>query len=164
VTDEVLATIRPTLLRRGFAVGLLAFLGVVLVYLGFAGEGAGPVLRIVFVLMGAGSLVLSQHVWKVTDVLLILTETKLADSEGRVLCTTEEIVAMQRSAFEFKPSNGFAVKLTHKAERAWVPGIWWRYGRRLGVGGVVSKQEAKLMADIMALRLKMPEIEKMMDE
>ncbi len=159
MTDEVLATIAPSRARRGMAVALLLALGVVLVYLGFTAPEAGPGLRLFFIVAGAGALALAERVWRLTGVSLILTEAGLRDSDGRLLVRTEDIEKVERSAFAFKPSNGFAVRLARRAEWAWVPGLWWRYGRRLGVGGLVSKNEAKMMADIMALRLRMPEIQ-----
>ncbi len=164
MTDEVLATIAPSAARRGLAVFFLGALGVTLIYLGFVGEGVGFVLKILFLALGAGALALADRVWRATGVSLLLTEDALVDSTGRILCRTEDIEAIERSAFAFKPSNGFAVKLKRKTEPAYVPGLWWRYGQRLGVGGTVAKQEAKLMADIMALRLKMPDIQAALDE
>lgn len=155
MTDEVLATITPSRFRRGLAVALLAGLGALLMYLGFNDDSIGYGLRMAFAGLGTGGLVLAERVWRLTAVSLILTEAGLLDSNGRVLCLTEEVAHVERNAFAFKPSNGFAVKLTRPAARAWVPGLWWRYGRRLGVGGVVSKHEAKAMADVMALRLRM---------
>ena len=40
------------------------------------------------------------------------------------------------------------VKLSRRMTAGWAPGVWWRFGRRLGVGGSVSGFEAKAMAEM----------------
>lgn len=72
---------------------------------------------------------------------------------GRPLALMEDIQEIERGMFALKPSNGFVVRLKTKAAPAWAPGLWWRTGRRLGVGGVTSAGAAKAMADLLALRL-----------
>jgi hypothetical protein len=52
-----------------------------------------------------------------------------------------------------KPSNGFTVVMETKQPRAWAPGLWWRVGRRVGVGGVTGASQTKFMAEQIALRL-----------
>ena len=156
MTDEALAVITPSLFRRGMAVGLLGALGVVLVYLALGGEEAGFGLRALFLALGTGALVLAERVWRTTAASLVLTEAGLFEDNGRLLCTSEDMAAIERGAFAFKPSNGFAIKLARPGSRAWAPGLWWRMGRRLGVGGGVSKSEAKAMADLISLRLRPP--------
>jgi len=37
--------------------------------------------------------------------------------------------------------------------RAWSPGMWWRMGRRVGIGGTVAAGPAKFMAEQIALRI-----------
>ena len=34
--------------------------------------------------------------------------------------------------------------------RVWRPGIWWRIGRRVGIGGVMPGHQTKAMAEILA--------------
>jgi hypothetical protein len=82
-----------------------------------------------------------------------LTETEIRTSNGEVLARMDEILAVDRGAFAFKPSNGFTLKLNTKKPRAWAPGLWWRFGRRVGVGGVTSAGQAKFMAEQIALRI-----------
>lgn len=154
--EDILVTIRPAQWRRGMAVGMLGALGVLLVWLALGSQEVGLGLRAMFLGTGAAALVMSERIWRTTGVSLILTERGLHDSNGRELCRTEDMAAVERSAFAFKPSNGFAIRLKRPMPRAWVPGLWWRFGKRLGVGGVVSKHQAKAMADFIALRLNPP--------
>jgi hypothetical protein len=59
----------------------------------------------------------------------------------------DQIRSVERGVFAFKPSNGFTIRLKSKAPAAWQPGLWWRAGRSVGVGGVTSSTPAKFMAE-----------------
>ena len=61
--------------------------------------------------------------------------------------------SVDRGLFAFKPSNGFVVVLSQGGWRGWAPGLWWRLGRRLGVGGVTSAAQAKAMAEILSIEI-----------
>jgi hypothetical protein len=63
------------------------------------------------------------------------------------------IRSVERGAFAFKPSHGFTLVMKEKQPRAWAPGLWWRLGRRVGVGGVTSAGQTKFMAEQIALRI-----------
>jgi len=153
MTDDVLAEIRPTFVRRFLAIGMLIALGAVLVYLGLGSSAAGFVLQVLFLALGVGALLLAERVRRATAVSLELTETGLRESGGRMICAMADIATVERGAFAFKPSNGFVIRLKAAAPRAWAPGLWWRFGRRLGVGGVTSSAQARFMADMIAMRL-----------
>ena len=68
------------------------------------------------------------------------------------------IASVDRGAFAFKPSNGFTVRLKSPAPRAWLPGLWWRLGRRVGVGGATPGKAARDMADVITILLKDPDV------
>ena len=36
---------------------------------------------------------------------------------------------------------------------AWAPGMWWRVGRRVGVGGLTGGAESRAVADALAAML-----------
>ena len=65
----------------------------------------------------------------------------------------EEVEALERGLFAFKPSNGFLIRTRAPKPRGWQPGLWWRVGRRIGIGGVTSAGQAKAMSEIMAALL-----------
>ena len=108
-------------------------------------------------LLGVGALVLfgAYRVWVATGRDILLTPEGLREEDGRILCRIEDIDHVQRGAFAFKPSNGFVVVLKDTVPRArgWAPGLWWRMGRRIGVGGVTSPGAGKAMADVLSARL-----------
>ncbi|WP_172293570.1 hypothetical protein [Pseudoruegeria sp. HB172150] len=154
MSEEVLARVGPSPARRWLAVTILIVLGGLLVYLSVMSAEAGLLVQGLLLVLGIGSVVMGDRIRKATETWVELTEDGLRDGHGRVLCRMDEIEGVERGAFAFKPSNGFLVRLKTPGERAWQPGLWWRLGRRLGIGGVTPAAQAKVMADIIALRLK----------
>ena len=145
--------LHPSPIRRVFSAAMMLFLGALLVYVALA-TGTMPVFwRLVLTVFGLASLYAAMRSWNMTATHLVLTQDALEDAEGRILCRVDEIEKVERGAFALKPSNGFVVVLKSRAPRAWAPGLWWRFGRRVGVGGVTPAGETKAMADILASRL-----------
>lgn len=78
---------------------------------------------------------------------------RLVDNSGVEICTLDEIETVEKGFALFKPSNGFALLLTRSRPRGWSPGLWWRVGRRVGVGGATPGRSAKGMADAITIAL-----------
>jgi len=97
--------------------------------------------------------VLAEKMRRDTAVHLELTEDELRDSRGRLLARIADIKGIERGTFAFKPSSGFLLRLNAPADRAWAPGLWWRFGRSVGVGGVTGSREGKYMAETIAALL-----------
>ena len=74
----------------------------------------------------------------------------LYDQDGTLIARIDNIKRMDRGILAFKPSNGFILLLTEPMPRAWRPGLWWRFGRRVGVGGVTSAGMTKGMSEILS--------------
>ncbi|SFG15741.1 hypothetical protein SAMN04488020_101345 [Palleronia marisminoris] len=148
---ETLAELHASMPRRIFGVSMLGALAVLLGWLGATaptGIGARFVLLIVAVLAAYGAVAL----WRATAQAVFLTEAGLVQSDGRILAAMDEIAGVERGLFAVKPSNGFLVRLNRSRPFAWAPGLWWRWGRRLGVGGMTRAAQAKTMADILTLK------------
>ena len=145
--EKVLAVLAPSPARRWFAIATVLTLGATLLSLGTAAPTAGPGWKIFLLALGAGSLALAETLRRSTSVSLVLTESELRDSAGRQLCRVADIAGVDRGAFAFKPSNGFLVRLVVPGEWVWRPGLWWRLGKRVGVGGATSGVQGKFMAD-----------------
>jgi hypothetical protein len=60
---------------------------------------------------------------------------------------------VDRGTFAFKPSNGFLLRTETRQPRLWQPGLYWRTGRRIGVGGITRAAESKALADLIAIKL-----------
>ncbi len=138
--------------RRLFAVAALVGLGALIVALALS-PGVGPVGRIGLIAIGAVTVWMANILRRATVAELILDADTLHDDQGRVLARMADVVQVERGPFALKPSNGFTLILRDRAPRAWAPGLWWRMGRRVGVGGVVSAGQAKFMAECIAMRI-----------
>ncbi len=155
MSDTVLAVAAPSPVRRWIAVSMLIALGALVVWLAATAPTMATGARIG--LFGAGALAfyMAERMRRATETWIELTGSELRDGRGRVLCGIGDIAGIDRGAFAFKPSNGFTVRLKHTAgARAWQPGMWWRIGPRIGVGGVIPAAQTKYMADVIALRLR----------
>jgi hypothetical protein len=154
MTDApVLARLHASPVRRAVGLSMLVAIGAFLVWVAFARPPEAPVWRLFLLLAGAGALWLAERMRRATRRRLELTREVLRDSSGRVLARVDEIRSIERGAFAFKPSGGFLLKLSRAPGAAWQPGLWWRLGRRVGVGGVTVGNEAKYMAEVIAAML-----------
>ncbi len=138
--------------RRVLAGLILSALALLLLWIAVAvPAGAGWRLA-----MGAaGGLVGSAlcAMWSGTRGALELREEGLVLPNGRLLAAMAEIRGVDRGMFAMKPSNGFVLRLASARRPAWVPGLYWRFGRRLGVGGITEAGASRAMADILSIRL-----------
>lgn len=72
---------------------------------------------------------------------------RLYDDAGVEICAFDEIATVERGMALFKPSSGFVLTLREEKPRAWSPGLWWRIGKRVGVGGATPGRAGRDMAD-----------------
>lgn len=149
MTDPIL-TLGPSAPRRLFALVVLYLLAALLIILAGQAPNPTPWARAVLFVSGVVALIGAEALRRATRIAIHLTETELVTSAGEVLCRLDDVVAVDRGVFAFKPSNGFVLKLVAPAPRAWAPGIWWRIGRRVGIGGITHAAPAKAMAEAIA--------------
>lgn len=148
-TLPVLAELRPSPPRRLVGIVLLAVLGGALVYLALAYPADVFGWTVFLLVFGACCLWLAVRMWQCTGQGLRLTRLALSDSDGVVLARVDQIRAVNRGVFAFKPAGGFTLQLAESAPRGWAPGLWWRLGRSVGVGGVTHRHEARYMAEVL---------------
>ena len=153
MSDEVLAVVRASTMRRGLGVATLALLGFVVVYTAVMRPPAEPAWQMFLILVGVFALWAAEKMRRATLLAVELTQDSLRSSDGEVIATLEQINSVDRSMFAFKPSNGFILRLNVRAPGRWLPGLWWRMGKRVGIGGVTAGSQAKTMADILAAML-----------
>ncbi|MFN4129364.1 MAG: hypothetical protein ACK4GC_06060, partial [Paracoccaceae bacterium] len=130
----ILAELRPSPPRRIVGVAMLATLGGVLTYVALAYPQASFGWTVFLLGFGVASLWLAVQMWQATRHGLVLTREVLRDHAGTVLARVDQIRAVNRGVFAFKPAGGFTLALTQAAARGWAPGLWWRLGRSVGVG------------------------------
>ncbi|WP_103336121.1 hypothetical protein [Pseudotabrizicola formosa] len=148
-TQPVLAELRPSPPRRGVGVTVLAVMGGFMVYLAMARPSEQIGWTVFLLGFGLAGLWLAVRMWQSTGQGLRLTRTALIDHNGMVLTRVDQIRAVRRGVFAFKPAGGFTLLLAAPAPRGWAPGLWWRLGRSVGVGGVTHRHEARYMAEVL---------------
>jgi hypothetical protein len=146
---EVLATITPKPARRWFAVGATGLLGTILIYIAASTPPVDIAWLLFLIAMGALCLYWSWRVWTATGVALELTRTELRERGGRQLCLVDNIGRVDGGVFAFKPAAGFLIHLREPMGRFYAPGLWWRTGRRIAVGGVTSRAEGKAVSELL---------------
>jgi hypothetical protein len=151
--DEVLASVSASTMRRMMGLGMVFALGAMLVWMGVQYPGGDIGWRVFLLALGAVMLWLGEAMRRATLLTLELTATQLRDSSGTVLAEMDQVVAVTRGAFAMKPSHGFSLTMRAAQGRRWLPGLWWRMGRRVGVGGVTPGSETKYMSDIISAML-----------
>lgn len=140
-------------MRRVLGLAVMGALAGLLLYVAAVRPPATAGWRVFLLALGGGTLILGEAMRRATGRALQLTRTGLFDSDGREVARIDRIAGVDRGAFAFKPSNGFTLRLTEPGPRAWAPGVWWRLGRRVGVGGVTPAGETRAMADLLSAML-----------
>lgn len=153
MTDP-LAELRASAARRFIGVGTMFGLGALLLWLGLS-QAFDNVLWQVFVIACAGvALFAGMRMQQATALHIELHEDGVYDSDGVLLAALDDIETVERGMLAFKPSNGFMIRTKTPQARRWRPGLYWIMGRRVGVGGVTAASHSKVMADIIALKLR----------
>jgi len=150
--DEVLATVQASAPRRWTGVGMLAIVGTLVIYVALASPPE-LIWQVFLLVVGGAAFWLAYRMWHVTVDRIELTHTQLRTGAGQVIADVEDIEAVDRGVFAFKPSNGFLLRTRSKAANNWAPGLWWRLGHRVGVGGMTAAAETKFMSEILSAML-----------
>lgn len=145
---ETLAILRPAPVRRVALVMTAGVLGILLVMVGLDAPQGGLALRASFIAVGLALIAAGWRVWHMTAVDLVLTSDELRQSDGRVICALADIVKVERGLAALRPATGFALALRQPQSFGWVPGLWWRRGSRVGIGGMTTRASAKALAEV----------------
>jgi hypothetical protein len=133
------------------ATGMIAALGALILWIAVAQPPAALGWRLFLIGSGAATLWLAVRLWQATGIVLELTGVELREAGGRSIARIDEIEAVNRGVFALKPSNGFTLVLRRAPGAVWAPGLWWRLGRRVGVGGVTGRFDGRRMADTLSV-------------
>lgn len=152
MTDTVLCKIYAAPARRVFGLTMLMILGFVLLFLAFVSPSSF-LYKIMLALLGLGTLWIGRRMHRGTRQGIELREEGLFLTNGTVIAEIGNIKKVERGIGALKPSNGFSITLHEKTENAWVPGLYWRLGRFIGIGGVTPPADGKMMADALASML-----------
>ena len=151
--SEPLAVLEPSLGRRWLGVIVLSAVGVLLLWISFTHPPQSLLAR--FAIPVVALLFFWQAQWnlRVTKTGLVLTREGIFDGDGNLVCSLYNMMEVDRGLFAFKPSNGFLVRLHESEPKGWAPGLYWRLGKRLGIGGATKPSQAKAMADMIEVMI-----------
>jgi hypothetical protein len=141
---------QATTIRRWSGVAVLFMLGGLMLYLAVTQPPQSIVWHGFLVLFGLAIFYVGDKMRRATSGGIHLTKDGLFTADGDKIVGIENVKTIERGVFAFKPSHGFTVTLFEKEARGWAPGLWWRFGRRVGVGGVIHASQTKLMAEVLA--------------
>lgn len=150
--DGIYAKVTVSGARFQFAFLVQIALGLLLIYMAFISP-AGIVAKALIVVMGVAMLFQANRLRASANREIWLTDAGIVTNDGLVLAEMDQVLNVSRGSFAMKPSNGFSVTLRDKHSALWVPGLWWRFGKQLGIGGVTGAGAAKFMAEQLALRI-----------
>jgi len=148
--DMVIASLHPSAPRRVFAVGVLGALAFVVIYMALRHPADAFGWTLFLLVFGLGALWLGWRLWQATALGLVLTRTALRSTNGEVVALLADIRHVNRGTFAIKPAGGFTLVTGARGPQAWHPGLWWRLGRSVGVGGVTHRHAARFMAEQIA--------------
>lgn len=149
--SEPIQILRASAPRRVVAFAMQAVLGVMLIWIAIVHPPEDPLWLLFLVALGIVVLMLARKGWLGSRGAIVLDAGGLRGADGIPIAPLAEIASVDRALFSFKPSNGFVVRLREPAARAWAPGMWWRVGRRVGIGGVTGGAQTKLLADTLSM-------------
>ena len=150
VRENVLAIVRPTIMHRMFGTGSLSILGLFLIWIMLTQSQGGILWQVFLAALGTGALWLAMNMWRATGGAIELTREVLRTSDGEIIAKIADIASHDRGMFAIKPSNGFIIRLKSGSRSRWKPGLWWRLGRWVGVGGVTSGSQTGAMAHVIS--------------
>lgn len=145
---------RPEVMRWALIIalfGLAALCGVI----GVASFARSPATSVFMALATVGLLWFGRALFLTDAARLIFDGERLVDDSGAEICRLDEIERVERGFAFFKPSSGFVLTLRAPRPRGWSPGLWWRLGRRVGVGGATPSRAGRHMADALSGALAM---------
>ena len=151
--EEILTVTRASMARRWLGVGMVTCLALILLYIVIYAPPGGVEWTVFLISVAMASAWMAQRMYQATQRTVVLTGAGLQDDLGEVIVPLENIASLERGVFAMKPSNGFLVRLKTKMPRRWQPGLWWRHGRKVGIGGVTPGSETKVMAQMLEAML-----------
>ena len=148
-----LARLEVSRFRRTLGVSVQVFLAGFLLFTVSSNPSTNAIWSLALAALGFGLLWFAWRFWNATEHSLVLTGDGLFDSAGKHFCSFDDITKVDRGLFAFRPSSGFLIRLKKPVQRGWAPGLWWAFGKSIGVGGATSRPAGKQMADILSVML-----------
>lgn len=138
--------LKMTALRHSFMTGLflvpVLMLGPALLLSRTSSAGA-----LVITLIIALFLMAAYRSYRERHAHLLLADDGLRNHRGELLVGYDEIERVHRGLFALRPAQGLAISLRTPHQAAFVPGLYWRFGRRIGIGGATQPGSTRAFAE-----------------
>lgn len=128
----------------------VGFLGVIILFNSLTLDYAA---NIFFFCIGLGIIFFCFRIYQRRDKGFLITPKAILEKTGDVICSFDEIDKIDTSPFSFKATNGFVVQLKNRTDFDFSVGLWWKYNKRLSIGGMVSKNESKYLSIVLQEKL-----------
>ena len=151
--SEILVKLEAAQPRRMFGVLAMIGLGLVLLYIVATYPPSKPVALVSLMATGMAFIWASTRLYRATTEVILLTREAITTESGDTICRIEDIASVDRGFFAFKPSNGFLIRTKTSRTRSWAPGMWWSFGKNIGIGGVTHPRQGKEMVSIIQMML-----------
>jgi len=76
-----------------------------------------------------------------------INDSGLFNLDNTLICSITDIERVDVSPYTFKSANGFIIHLKTRSAFKFVPGLFWQVGRRISIGGMISKSESKYLSN-----------------
>ena len=76
-----------------------------------------------------------------------INDSGLFNLDNTLICSITDIERVDVSPYTFKSANGFIIHLKTRSAFKFVPGLFWQIGRRISIGGMISKSESKYLSN-----------------
>ena len=76
-----------------------------------------------------------------------INDSGLFNLDNTLICSITDIERVDVSPYTFKSANGFIIHLKKRSAFKFVPGLFWQVGRRISIGGMISKSESKYLSN-----------------
>lgn len=141
--------VEPSPPRRLLGVGLLLVVGFLLIVTGMASIQVTNPYSLIQIGVSLAVFWSAWRVYRATSSHIVLKGGCIISSDGTLIARVDKITRVDRSLFAFKPTNGLLLLLDEPMASAWQPGLWWRIGRRVGIGGCTPRSQAKQLAEVL---------------
>ncbi len=89
---------------------------------------------------------LKRFLKKFSKIGFLINELGIFNLDESIICKIENIKKIDVSPYTFKSANGFIIFQKTKGSFKIVPGLYWRAGKRISIGGLISKNESKFLS------------------
>lgn len=144
--SDILATASISGVRRWLTIIPGIFAGALLAWYGLNAPFPQIWVNVFAVVVGLVMALGASWLLSATSRGIYLTPKELRDINGALIARISDMKKLERETISYKPAHGFIIVLAEPARSHWSPGVWWRTGQRVGVGGFLHADQTKAMA------------------